>query len=318
MKLRYLPLLIIFVLLYCPGKYKPSVKKIDAVYLSSLYEDLFRDEPFMAGSRLDTGFVVGHLIPPYPVMTTVLGKLGFFEMLGSTGIDFVISDSALFHAQGYDYYIIPVSSGYAIMNYQGVRFAIFASDQETLDIDTEVQRAIAQQRSDILWMIDRNFLNTPPRHLQFFIENRGLADTSSKAISFVPDPDIIKRLSDFREVVERTLAVKIALQGKTLEDFLLHQVTETANANLLLYPASLFRNSPVADTVTLADMIENIAFEMRFKKTARIAKSDVQDLAQSHEYLIWGTVQDTNTVLLPEPQGEFLFRYYFPIDVSPN
>lgn len=318
MKFRYLPLLIIFVLLYCPGKYKPSVKKIDVVYLSSLYDDLYRDEPFMAGARLDTGFVIGHFIPPYPVMTTVLGKLGFFELLGSTGIDFVISDSALFQAQGHDYYIIPASSGYAIMNYQGVRFAIFAYDGDTLDIDAEVQRAIVQQRSDILWMIDRNFLNTPPRHLQFFIENRGLADTSSKAVSLVPDPDIIKQLGDFREVVERTLAMKIALQGKTLEDFLLHQVTETANANLLLYPASLFRNSPGSDTITLADMIENIAFEMRFKKTTRMVKSDIQDLAQAHEYLVWGTVQDTNAALVPDPQGEFLSTYYFPIDLSGN
>jgi hypothetical protein len=272
----------------------------------------------MAGARLDTGFVIGHLIPPYPVMTTVLGNLGFFELLGSTGIDFVICDSALFYAQGHDYYIIPASSGYAIMNYQGVRFAIFTYDGDTLDIDAEVQRAIVQQRSDILWMIDRNFLNTPPRHLQFFIENRGLADTSSRAVSLVPDPDIIKQFGDFREVVERTLATKIVLQGKTLEDFLLQQVTETANADLLIYPTSLFRNSPVADTITVADMIENIAFETRFKKTTRMVKSDVQDLAQSHEYLVWGTVQDTNTVLLPDPQGEFLYTYYFPIDLSRN
>ena len=316
MKFRYLPLLIIFVLLYCPGKYRPSVKKIDIVYLSSLYDDLYRDEPFMAGVQLDTGFVVGHLIPTYPVMTAVLGKLGFFELLNSTGIDFVVCDSALFHAQSHDYYIIPSSSGYAIMNYQGVRFAIFANDQDTLDIDAEVQRAIVQQRSDILWVIDRDFLNTPPRHLQFFIENRGLADTSAKAITVAPDPDIIKQLDAFKETIEGTLAMEIALQGKNVKDFILHHVTEIANVNLLLYPASLFRNSQAADTITLADMIENTTFEMRFKKTNRMVESDVQELARSHEYLIWGTVQDTNAALVPDPQGEFLYTYYFPIDLS--
>lgn len=318
MKLRYLPVFIMLVLLYCPGKYKPSVKKIDVHYLSSLYEDLYRDEPLMTGIQHDTGFVIGHLIPTYPVMTTVLGKLGFYEVLEAAGIDFVISDSALFLPRRSTCFVIPASSGYAIMNYEGVRFAIFACDQDTLDIDAEVKRAIVAQRSDILWMIDRDFLDTPPRHIQFFIENRGLADTSMTPITTVPDAGIIRRLADFRSVVERTLATPVALQGKTLSDFVLSEVTETANTNILLYPASLFRGSVTADTITLRNMIENVAFEMKYKKTSRMLRSEIQEMIQTDDYRVWGILQDTNAVLLPDQQGAFLFTFYFPIDLSEN
>jgi hypothetical protein len=318
MKLRYLPVFIIFLLLYCPGKYKPSVKKIDVHYLSSLHDDLYRDEPLMAGVQHDTGFVIGHLMPAYPVMTTVLGKLGFYRLLETAGIDFVISDSALFLPRSSTCYVIPSSSGYAIMNYEGVRFAIFAHDRDTLDIDAEVKRAIVEQRSDILWMIGRDFLDTPPRHIQFFIENRGLADTSMTPITTVTDTGIIDRVRDFRSVVERTLATPVALEGMTLSDYVLSQVAETANTDILLYPASLFRDSMTADTITLKDMIENVAFEMRYKKNSRMLRSEIQGMIQKDDYRVWGTLQDTNAVLLPDPQGAFLFTFYFPIDLSEN
>lgn len=318
MKFRNIVLLVVLVLLYCPRKYTPSVKKIDVLYLSSLYEDLYRDEPLMAAARQETTIVVGHLIPLYPVMTAVFGALGFYELLDSAGIDFVISDTALFLPHGCRCYVIPTSSGYAIMNYEGIRFAIFAHDRDTLDIDAEVKRAIVEQRSDILWMINRDFLNTPPRHIQFYIENRGLADTSMMPISVVPDTSIMYRLRDFRAAVETMLATSIPLQGKTLTDFVLSRVAETANTNTLLYPAPLFRGSVTADTVTLGQMIETVAFEMTYKKIPRMVRSEIQDLTQAHDYRVWGTLQDTNAVLVPDPQGEFLFTFYFPIDLSPN
>jgi hypothetical protein len=317
-KLRNILLLVVLVLLYCPGKYTPSVKKIDVLYLSSLFDDLYRDEPLMAGTRHDSAIVVGHLIPRYPVMTMVLGKLGFYELLDSAGIDFIISDTALFLPRCCECYVIPTSSGYAIMNYQGVRFAIFAHDRDTFDIDAEIKRAIVEQRSDILWMLDRDFLNTPPRHIQFFIENRGLADTSTMPISAVVDTGFIHRLRDFRAAVERTLATIIPLQGKPLTDFVLSQVAGNANTNTLLYPASLFHGSVDADTITLEQMIETVAFEMKYKKISRMVKSDIQDLTEVHDYLLWGTLRDTNAVLVPDPQGEFLFNFYFPVDLSAN
>jgi hypothetical protein len=316
MNMRYVVLLILPFLIYCPGKYKPSVKRIETVYLSSLYEDLYRDTPFLAGIKNVQGIKVGHIVTPDPMLTVILHKLDFFSLLNETGIDFIIADSSLFHIDNMRYYLIPVSMGYAIKNYEGIRFAIFSKNKDSLTIDEEVHMAIVKQRSDILWIIDNDIISLPPSKIDFYIKDRGLSDTVVTKLTTTPDTLILRKLHNFRDRFEATLNAYISFGGQNLTDYVLTHVATGADVDVILYPAELFQGTVDADSVNVRHLLELVDFNMRFKKSSNKTNSEIDTLVADHGYLAWGDIKDNNRTLLPDETGHYLFTMYSPVIVS--
>jgi len=309
-------LLAIVLLMNCPKKYAPKVKKIEATYLSSLYEDIYREKPILAGIKDLPGIKIGHLKTDIPLIARLLGSTGFCRLLNKTGIDFVIGDPSLFRSENIDYFIIPQSMGYAIKNYEGIRFAILCQIKDTLTISDKTKVSLVKERSDILWVIDNDFLKTPPTKIDFFVKDRGLSDTSITAIQIEPDTTLLIELQSFRRKFDRLLARKISLDGKKLDDYIFSRLGSKENVNVILYPKNLFRSILEQDSITLQETMENIAYELKFGKAINMSKEEVSASAESNGYQIWGKLEQLNQVLQPDEDGTYLFDLYFPFDLT--
>jgi len=312
MRLRYLFLLILPLLLNCPKKYAPDVESIEVLYVSSLYNDIYQDQPLLAGIKDPPGLKVGHLKTKPPFISIILGRLGFYELLNETGIDFVIVDSLTFWTDNINYFLIPKSMGYAIKNYEGIRFAILRKDKDTLTIDDEIQISLAKQRSDVIWIIENKLLDIAPMKISFFIKNRGLTDTTMTPLNVELDTLLYLKIKVFKERLEHILNQKTYLEQKNLKEYILSKMSHNESVNLILYPQDLFINDITSDSVALREILNNIVSEIKFSKTI-MNKEQIQELNKDKKYEIWGKLKKNNNVLLPDEYGTYLFDMFYKL-----
>jgi hypothetical protein len=312
MRLRYLFLLIFPLLFNCPKKYAPDVESIEVLYVSSLYNDIYQDQPILAGIKGLPGLKVGHLKTNPPFMSIILGRLGFYELLNETGIDFVIADSLTFWTDNINYFLVPKSMGYAITNYEGIRFAILRKDKDSLAIADEIQISLVKQRSDVLWIIENRLLDIAPIRINFFIKDRGLADTTMTALKVETDSSLYGKIKEFKNKVEQTLNRKIYLEQKDLKAYILSTVSLNEGINIILYAQGLFINDISSDSITLEEILNSVVCEMKFSKMV-MNKKQIQELNKEKEYKTWGKLKKNNNVLLPDEYGTYLFDMFYKL-----
>lgn len=312
MRLRYLFLLIFPLLFNCPKKYAPDVESIEVLYVSSLYNDIYQDQPILAGIKGLPGLKVGHLKTNPPFMSIILGRLGFYELLNETGIDFVIADSLTFWTDNINYFLVPKSMGYAITNYEGIRFAILRKDKDSLAIADEIQISLVKQRSDVLWIIENSLLDIAPIRINFFIKDRGLADTTMTALKVETDSSLYGKIKEFKNKVEQTLKQKIYLEQKNLKAYILSAVSLNEGVNIILYAQGLFINDISSDSITLEEILNSVVCEMKFSKMV-MNKKQIQELNKEKEYKTWGKLKKNNNVLLPDEYGTYLFDMFYKL-----
>ncbi len=308
MKYHTLLLLLILLLLNCPKKYAPKVEKIEVLYLSSLYEDIHREKPFLAGIKNLSGIKIGHLKTDPPCMERILRKLGFYQLLDEFPIDYVISDTLIYSAQ---YMSIPESMGYGIKNYEGIRFALLCKNKDTLTIEDEIKLTIVKQRSDVLWIIDKDLINSAPMKISFFIEDRGLSDTSITAIKVNSDTTLLRKLQDFKNTLEQILNKKVYLGTMYPGDYILSQTALSEGVNVILYPEGLFGEKHMVETytdsITLREILTILKRCKKFKKLLRMSENEILKLSGEKDYQIWGNLAKINQVLIPDEKGKSLF-----------
>ncbi len=284
--------------LNCPKQVVPKFGKIEVIYLSSLYEDMKHDEPMLAGLNHLAGVKIGYFSTERPFMAVVLGRFGFYQLLNMAGLDYMISEELLPSADSINYFCIPKSMGYVIKNYGGIRFAILSKDKDSLTIDDEIKLSLVKQRSDVLWVLDKTFLEQPPMKVEFLIKNRELSDTIITAIKTKPDTVFLIKLHNFKEVVETFLNKKIYFPGKRFDEFILSEIAQHEDVNVILYPEDLFQDFVTEDSVTLEEIINNIRCEIKFRKI-EISKEKLMEISKSEEYRLWGKALKKNLALLP-------------------
>ncbi len=310
MRLRYCVLLTILLLLNCPRRYAPKVKKIEVHYLGSLYEDIYREPPLLSGTATMSGIVVGHLETEPPILTHILGKLGFYQFLDEFPIDYVLSETLVYNVH---FLSIPRDLGYGIENYGGVRFALVRTGADSLTINDEIQLTLIKQRSDVLWRINQDFIQTEPRTIDFYIENRQLADTSSSPIEIVPDTSLNTKIVDFRQRLDTFLRTTFYLNGKSLDEYVLSTIAEREEVNAIVYPRDIFFMKSKTDTMALGEMIGMADWEFKFQKITNITKDEISQLAQEEGYVVWGDVMRENDVLAPNEHGTRCFDLFYPL-----
>jgi len=312
MRSRLAVCLIIPLLLNCPKKYKPDVESIEVLYLSSLHDDIYQDKPILAGIKGVPGLKVGHLKTDPAFLGLIMGRLGFYELLNNTGIEFVITDSLTFWTDNINYFLIPKSLGYAIKNYEGIRFAILRKDKDTLTIDDEIQISLVKQRSDIMWIIDNELIDIMPVKINFFIKDRGLTDTTMATLNVKPDSSLLIEIKDFKERLEQVLNKKTSLFKETLKEYILSTTAQNEEADIILYPEELFIDHIEKDSVSLREILDHVVSEMKFTKTT-MDKEQVQDLVTDKKYKMWGKLKKTNSVLRPDKFGKYLFDMFYKL-----
>jgi hypothetical protein len=310
MRFRYFALLIIPLLLNCPRRYTPKVEKIEVHYLGSLYEDIYREPPLLSGTAAMPGIAVGHLEAEPPILPHILGKLGFYQFLNEFPIDYVLSETLVYNV---NFLSIPRDLGYGIENYEGIRFALVRTGADSLTINDEIQLTLLRQRSDVLWIINQDFIQTEPRTIDFYIANRQLADTSISTIEVLPDTALLTRISDFRQRLEAFFETTFILDGKTLDEYILSTVAEQEEVNAIVYPRDVFFTKSGSDTMTLRAMIGTADWELKFQKVADMTQDEISQLAEENEYVVWGDVRRKNSVLAPSNQGTRFFDLFYPI-----
>lgn len=312
MRLRYLFLLILPLLLNCPKKYAPDVESIEVLYVSSLHNDIYQDQPLLAGIKGLPGLKVGHLKTNPPFMSIILGRLGFYELLNETGIDFVIADSLTFWTDKIDYFLIPKSMGYAIKNYEGIRFAILRKDKDTLAIADEIRISLVKQRSDVIWIIENKLLDIAPVRINFFIKNRGLTDTTVTALNVGLDTLLYLKIKAFKERLEHTLKQQTYLEEKNLKEYILSKMSQNESVNLILYPQDLFINDITGDSITLREILHSIVSETKFSKTV-MNREQIEKVNKDKKYETWGAAKKNNNVLLPDEYGAYMFDMFYKL-----
>jgi len=315
MKLWHLLLVLPFVL-NCPKQIVPQVEKIEIIYLSSLYADLYRDEPFLAGVQHVEGIKIGHLITDEPFLATLLGRLGFYQLLDEYNLDFVVADSLV---HGLSYFPIGKSMGYGISNYKNIRFAVVSKDQDSLTIADEITLSLIKQRSDILWVLDKNLFAAAPQKVTLRITNRVLAETTMTSLDVTIDTLLRDKLYRFRKSLDDHISKKIYLEDKNFNEYILSTIAMRNGVNVIAYPDTLFRGTVDEDSVSLGEIIHNMLCTFRFIKVA-ISKTALLEMFQEKNYLLWGTIMNQNSAMLPAAGavsaggtevGEYVFDLFY-------
>jgi len=314
-KFNTLLLLLIVLLINCPKKYAPQVEKIEVLYLSSLYEDIYREEPYLTGLKNIPGIKIGHLKTEPPSMARLLGRLGFYRLLDEFPLDFIICDTEIHDVH---YMSIPESMGYGITNYKGIRFAILTKDKDSLTIEDEIIMTLVRQRSDVLWVIDKDLISLPPQKIDFYIEARALTDTSMNAITVTPDTALDNKLSNFKNNFDKVLSKKIDLEGKGLDEYVLSKVALHDDVNIVLYPETLFLDREVTDSISIKELLNKVQCETIFKEPRRMTKTEIEQLRKEKGYAVWGEFMENNSVSLPDTQGTVLFDILYPLEIPKN
>jgi hypothetical protein len=305
-KYRIIILVLCVFMIHCPKQHKPSIERIEVTYIGSLYEDIMSDTPLLAGIKDREGITLGHVMTQPPYKAVLLGKFGFFELLNETGIDHVIADPNLVNLDNVMYFIIPYHLGYVIQNYGGIRFAIMSKGKDSLSIQDQIQVGIVDQRSDIMWMIDPAFLMSKPMTHCFYVQNRGLADTSTTMFQPEIDTLLVKKLKECARNVAEILGRTVTLDTFSLKEFTLRTAARNQGADVMLYPSDLFKTEPDKHILTIDEFISAVACEQRFQ-TDDMTSDQIMALQDDHDLGLWGALSDTATVLYPAAQGRSLF-----------
>jgi hypothetical protein len=306
-KLRLLLATVILLSISCMAGVAPRVNSIDVVYIGSMWDDIHRDNPYSARAKDPDAIKLAHTLTEAPFMEYYLQKMGLHELMNVLGFDFVIGDTL---AYGGDYFPMSQSMGYAIKNFRGIRFAMICSAKDSLTMDDQVTLSLLRERSDILWVINRPLLEMPPSLIKLNISQRSLSDTSISPIKAKEDTDMVRLIRDFRRRIEKELNREISLAGP-VADHVLSTVAENENVNVILYPKELFVSKEEAQTINLRNLIESVAFEMKFRKT-QMKRAQISEFSTTTGCLTWGEINDTNTVLVPdEKTGNHMFDYYY-------
>jgi hypothetical protein len=300
-------------LLNCPKKYAPKVDTIEVYYLGSLYEDIYREPPLLSGTAAMEGIIIGYLETEPPILKHILGELGFFALLDEVPIDYIMSDTLVHNVH---YLSLPSTLGYGIKNYGGIRFAIVRIGADSLTINDQVQLTLIKQRSDILWLIDDNFMKTTPRRIDFYVANRALADTSSAVLAVEPDSALLNSIALFRNRLDTLLSTIFVLGGQDFSDFVLTTIAEREGVNAIAYPSDLVMARLQSDTVTVLEALQSIDWTVRMHRVTDMTRKDLTQLVDDNGYALWGRVQKKNTCLVPNVQGQNLFDLFYSLGES--
>lgn len=284
-----------------------KVDKIETVYIGSIYQDIYREIPSSASFGGRSELKIGHTLTEPVFMEYFLQRHGLHELLNDLEFDFVITDTAVY---GQEYFNIPKSMGYGIKNYQGIRFAVVSKYKDTLTIEDEVELSLIRERSDVLWVIDTKLFDLDPTAITFYINKRALTDTRMSPIKGKIDTVRISKIEKFKDKIEDELSRKVHVAGR-LDDHLFSTVAEREGVDMIIYPENLFQRIIEADTMSLFELMHNVAFEMRFKKT-EMNDEDILEVCMDKGYAKWGSVKESNIVLIvDETEGRHIFDYYY-------
>lgn len=287
--------LVLPLLLNCPKQIVPRVAKIEVDYLSSLYEDLYKEKPLLARVGQLEGIKIGHLITDPPFMEKILGRLGFYQLLDEFALDFIIVDSPVY---GMNFFPIQKSMGYGINNYKNIRFAIVSKDKDSLTIDDEIKMSLIRQRSDVMWVLDKTVLDLGPTKIDFLIKNREFSDTSMVPIDGALDTVLLNKLYQFRQLVDEYLNKRVYLENKTLDEYILSTIALREDVNVILYPEGLFCYGIEDDSISIRNILIDVSCELKLKK-AVMTKTKLLDYNEEKGYRMWGQTIKNNSVMLP-------------------
>jgi hypothetical protein len=117
-------------------------------------------------------------------------------------------------------------------------------------------------------------------------------------------------IKDFRSKVEQGLDRKIFLAGR-VDEHLFSNISERHAVNIIVYPEDLFIKMLERDSTNLRELIDCIAFEMKFKKT-EMNEDEISEFCAANGFLRWGNVKEENDVLLPdEIDGRYIYDFYY-------
>jgi hypothetical protein len=298
---------LILISLHCTSGVVPKTNRIDIAYIGSIYEDINQENPVSAGLADFPGIKIAHTMTEPAFLEHYLYRAGLAQLLNELEIDFVIGDTVV---RNQKFFGIPKSMGYAIINFEGIRFTMFSTSKDSLTIDDQVQLTLVRERSDILWVIDQTALNAEPTLIIFYINNRALSDTSMSPIKAEIDTSRHRLIKDFRSKVEQGLNRKIFLAGR-VDEHLFSNISERHAVNIIVYPEDLFIKMLERDSTTLRELIDCIAFKMKFKKT-EMNEDEISEFCAASGFLRWGNVKEENYVLLPdEIDGRYIYDFYY-------
>ena len=306
MRYHVLLILIILLVLHCTPGVVPKTSKIEVLYLGSVYDDIHLENPVCASHSDLPGVRVAHTLTEPPFLEYYMYRVGLAELLSALEIDFIITDTVI---RNQNFFSIPKNAGYAITNFEGIRFAMFAASSESLTIEDQVQLTLARERSDILWVIDRQQLDTKPALINFYINNRALSDTSISPLAPLIDTTRYRLVKDFTRKVDAVLDRNIHLGGR-IDEHLCSRIASNHAVNVILYPENLFVKTLQADSMSLRELFDCINFEMKFKKS-KMTEDALSEMRVSSNLMMWGNIETKNEVLFPDASdGQHIYDYY--------
>lgn len=299
--------IVVLALLSCTTGVAPKGNRIDVVYVGSIQDDIYRENPICAGVAGLDGIKLGHTLTTPVFMEYFLQRMGLSELMDDLGLDFVIGDTIV---QGHGYFGLSKSMGYGLKNIEGIRFALISGIKDSLTMDDQVRLTLLKERSDILWMIDKSLLRLPPALIRFHIRDRALSDTSMVKLTAIGDTTRIRKIRDFTRKIEQELNKKINIMGR-LDDHIFSVIAHRETLGVIIYPDNMFARILEGDSMSLRALMENIAFETRFTKTT-MDSVEISQLCKARGYSTWGAVKKTNAVLVPDAaKGRHIFDYYY-------
>jgi hypothetical protein len=306
-KLRLLLTTALLIYLSCTAGVAPRGNRIEVIYIGSIHDDIYRENPISAGVGGLNAIKLGHTLTTPVFMEYFLQRMGLYALMSDLGLDFVIGDTLVYD---HGYFTLSKSMGYGLKNVEGIRFALVSSIKDSLTMDDQIRLTLLKERSDILWVIDRSLLHLPPSLIRFHVSERSLSDTSMLALKPKTDTTRLRRILDFREKIEKELNKQIKIMGR-IDDHLFSTIAQHETLDVVIYPAKLFVRIFEGDSASLRALMETIAFETEFRKTY-LDSTEISRMCETHGYSTWGVMKKRNAVLVPDTTtGRHIFDYYY-------
>lgn len=299
---------IIFLLfLNCPKRVSVKTTKIEVIYLSSLLEDIKNPQPYLCSVKNFKGVKIGYLHFANPFMPQIFQRLGFYKFLNEVPIDFLITNHPVY---GEKFLSIAQDLGYGFKNYEGIRFGIFCNYRDSLSISDQIKLATVKERSDVLWIIDKNLLNSHPMRIDFIIRDRVLKDTMVKKITIEPDTTLLKKIEDFKRLLNNTLQAKIETNSLPVSEFIFNRIRQKENIDVMIYPVNMIKDNSPKDSLTVAEFLERVFCDTKFR-VVECSKAEINKILNEKVYAVVGKISKQNKALLPDDGGEYLFDLIF-------
>jgi hypothetical protein len=298
---------VVLALLSCTTGVAPKGNRIEVIYIGSIHDDIYRENPISAGVAGLNGIKLGHTLTTPVFMEYFLQRMGLSELMDDLGLDFVIGDTIV---QSHGYFGLSKSMGYGLKNIEGIRFALVSGIKDSLTMDDQIRLTLLKERSDILWMIDKSLLRLSPALIRFHIRDRSLSDTSMVKLTTIGDTTSVRKIRNFTKKIEMELNKKINIMGR-LDDHIFSVIAQRETLDVIIYPENMFARIFEEDSVSLRALMESIAFETRFAKT-NMDSAEISQTCKAHGYSTWGAVKQRNAVLVPDAaRGRHIFDYYY-------